>query len=58
MPRLRDDEYVLAFDFSLDRLDIALMAPNGDWMIPHQAYTNNSPGFQALKKDVLARLRW
>lgn len=56
MRKSRDDEYVLAFDFSLDRLDMALMAPNGDWIIPHQAYTNNRPGFRQLKKDVLAHL--
>jgi transposase len=56
MRKSRDDEYVLAFDFSLDRLDMALMAPNGDWIIPHQAYTNNWPGFRGLKKDVVAHL--
>jgi transposase len=50
------NEVVLAFDFSLDRLDVALQAPNGDWLIPHQAYTNNWPGFLQLKQDLLAHL--
>ena len=50
------NEVVLAFDFSLDRLDIALQAPNGDWLIPHQAYDNNWPGFLELKQDLLAYL--
>jgi transposase len=54
--RTSSNEYVLAFDFSLDTLDVALMAPNGDWIIPHQAYDNNMPGFQELKWDVLALL--
>jgi len=49
-------EYVLAFDFSLDRLDVALADPNGDWIIPHQAYANNMSGFRKLKGDVLAHL--
>ena len=50
------NEYVLAFDFSLDRLDVNLTAPNGDWLIPHHAYDNNMSGFQALKQEVLAHL--
>jgi len=50
------DEYVLAFDFRLDTLDIALMSPDGDWIIPHRAYSNNLQGFQTLKRDVLAIL--
>lgn len=54
--RTSPDEYVLAFDFSLDSLDMALMAPNGDWIIPHRAYANNKPGFQELKRDILAHL--
>jgi hypothetical protein len=50
------DEYVLAFDFSLDHLDVGLADPEGNWIIPHQAYDNNMPGFQELKRDVLAHL--
>jgi hypothetical protein len=49
-------EYVLAFDLSLDRLDVAFQAPNGQYLIPHQAYDNNWSGFQKLKQDVLAYL--
>lgn len=55
MRKPRDDEYILSFDLSLDSLDTILMASNGD-CTPHQAYTNNWPGFQKLKKDVLAYL--
>jgi transposase len=54
--RISPNEYVLAFDFSLDRLDAGLMDPHGDWIIPHHAYDNNWPGFQALKQDILAYL--
>jgi len=36
--RTSPDECVLAFDFSRDTLDMALMAPDGDWIIPHRAY--------------------
>lgn len=54
--RTSPDECVLAFDFSLDTLDVALMAPNGDWIIPHRAYDNNMPGFQKLKQDLLPHL--
>jgi len=53
---LSSDEYLLAFDFSLDRLDVALQAPDGDWLVPHQAYANNWPGFLDLKQDVIAFL--
>jgi transposase len=49
-------DYVLAFDLSLDRLDVGLQAPDGDWLIPHQAFDNNWPGFQHLKQEVLAHL--
>jgi transposase len=54
--RTNPNEYVLAFDFSLDRLDIALADPDGNWIIPHQAYSNNLPGFLDLKRDVLGHL--
>ena len=50
------NEYVLAFDFSLDHLDVGLMDPESNWLVPHQAYTNNMPGFQQLKRDILPRL--
>ena len=54
--RISPNEYVLAFDFSLDTLDVALADPDGNWIIPHQAYDNNLPGFRGLKQDVLAHL--
>lgn len=54
--RTSPNEYVLAFDFSLDTLDVALADPDGNWIIPHQAYDNNLPGFRGLKQDVLAHL--
>jgi len=54
--RIHPNQYVLAFDFSLDSLDVALADPDGNWIIPHKAYDNNLPGFQELKKDVLAHL--
>ena len=54
--RVFPNEYVLAFDFSLDRLDVGLADPEGSWIIPHQAYTNNWPGFREMKRDVLAHL--
>ena len=53
---MRTNQYVLAFDFSLDSLDVALADPDGNWIIPHKSYVNNLPGFQELKKDVLAYL--
>jgi transposase len=49
-------EAVLSFDFSLDTLDVALRAPDDQWLIPHQPYTNNRPGFQQLKAEILAHL--
>jgi transposase len=53
---IRENEYVLAFDFSLDRLDYSLFSPAGDWIIPHNASENNWPGYQQMKADVLAHL--
>lgn len=49
-------EVILTIDFSLDRLDIALQAPNGMWLIPHQSYENNQPGCAAMIRDVLLHL--
>lgn len=49
-------EMILAIDFSLDRLDIALQAPDGTWLIPHQAYENNQSGCTALNRDILLHL--
>jgi hypothetical protein len=49
-------EAVLAFDFSLDRLDVSLRADDPDWGWPHRAYANNWPGFQQLKTDLLEAL--
>jgi len=51
-----ENEYVLAFDFSLDNLDYSLFSPAGDWIIPHHASENNWPGYQQMKADVLAHL--
>jgi len=50
------NEAVLAFDFCLDRLDVGLRAPDGEPLIAHQAYTNNWPGFVALKNDLRRHL--
>jgi transposase len=47
---------VLSFDFSADRLDVALRTPDGRSAFSHRAYDNNLPGFLALKQDVLASL--
>lgn len=47
---------VLSFDFSADRLDVALHAPDGCSPFNHRAYPNNLPGFLALKQDVLTGL--
>jgi transposase len=49
-------ETILAIDFSLDRLDVSLRASDGRQVWSHQAYSNNWPGFQALKAEVLASL--
>ena len=49
-------EVVLAVDFSLDRLDVALSDSQQEWLWPHRAYPNNWPGFQALKQDLLTEL--
>jgi hypothetical protein len=49
-------EAVLAFDFSLDRLDVSLRTDDPDWGWPQRAYANNWPGFQQLKTDLLAAL--
>lgn len=49
-------EAVLAFDFSLDRLDVSLRADDLGWGWSHRAYANNWPGFQQLKTDLLAAL--
>ena len=50
------NEYLLAFDFSLDHLDVALQAPDGEWLIHHERYLNNLPGYLALKQDLLSYL--
>ena len=49
-------EVVLAIDFSLDKLDVALRASDKEWLWPHREYPNSWPGFQALKRDLLAQL--
>ena len=50
-------EMVLAFDFSLDRLDVALRGPTPEWLWGHRAYANNWAGYQQLKQDLLAELQ-
>jgi len=55
MRRSRPNEYIFACDFSLDSLDVVIITPNGD-CTPHRTYTNNWPGFQKLKKDLLSYL--
>lgn len=55
MHRSRSNECVLSLDISLDDLDTTILSPYGDWT-PHQTYSNNWPGFQALKRDLLAYL--
>lgn len=49
-------EIVLAFDFSLDRLDVALRGAAPDWLWGHRAYPNNWVGYQQLKHDLLEEL--
>ena len=49
-------EVVLSFDFSLDQLDVSLQADTPGWGWSHRAYSNNWPGFQQLKADLLATL--
>jgi len=49
-------DHRLIFDFSLDRLDVALQAPDGQWLIPHQAFDNNWAGLCKLKQSLLAQL--
>jgi len=49
-------EFVLAADLSLDFLDIALMGPHKEWLIPEQRFTHNLPGYLALKQQILAHL--
>ncbi len=50
-------EMVLAFDFSLDRLDVALRGPTLEWTWGHRAYANNWAGYQQLKQDLLDELQ-
>lgn len=50
-------EMVLAFDFSLDRLDVALHGATPDWIWGHRAYPNNWAGYQQLKQDLLDELQ-
>ena len=48
-------EMLLSVDFSLDRLDVQLR--QRDQVIwPHQTYTNNWPGYEALQADLLEAL--
>lgn len=49
-------EVVLAIDFSLGHLDIALQTPTGTWHIPHRRYDNNLFGFSKMKRDILLYL--
>lgn len=47
---------VLSLDVSLDQLDVALRTDDPDWQWPHRAYTNNWPGYQQLKAELLTEL--
>jgi transposase len=49
-------EYVLSVDISLDCLDIALRAPEGQYLLHHQAFSNNWPGYQELRQELLRLL--
>jgi hypothetical protein len=51
-----NNEYVLGVDLSLDHLDIALMGPHKEWLIPEQRLAHNWPGYLALKQELLAHL--
>jgi len=53
---LSSQDHRLIFDFSLDHLDVALQAPDGRWLIPHQAFDNNWDGFCQVKQLLLAHL--
>jgi hypothetical protein len=53
---IQSAEAVLAFDFSLDRLDVSLRADEPEWGWSHRAYPNNWPGFEQLKTDLLEAL--
>jgi transposase len=50
-------EMILSVDFSLDTLDVSLRSQSGEWLWPHQAYSNNWTGFQNLKAELLAELK-
>jgi transposase len=50
------DEALLSVDFSLDSLDISLLGPAGEVLIPHHRYTNNWIGFDALRDDLIHHL--
>ena len=50
-------EMVLAFDFSLERLDVALRGAAPEWIWGHRAYANNWAGYQQLKQDLLEELQ-
>ena len=49
-------DHLLSFDFSLDRLDVGLQAPDESWLFHHQAFDNNYPGFLALKQQLISSL--
>ncbi len=49
-------DYLLAVDVSLDHLDVALEAPNGQYLLHHRAFPNNWPGYQQLREELLADL--
>lgn len=49
-------ESVLSIDFSLDRLDVALRAPDDAWVWSHRAFDNNWSGYRAMKQELLTHL--
>jgi len=51
-----NDAVCLSIDVSLDQLDVALRTDDDSWQWPARAYSNNWPGYQQLKAELLAEL--
>ncbi len=50
-------EMVLAIDFGLEHLDVALRSADREWCWPHQVYANDWPSWQQLQQAVLTELQ-
>ncbi len=50
-------EVVLAIDFSRDRLDVSLRDADRQWLWEPQVFANDWPGWQELKRELLAELQ-